>query len=154
MEEESDKNPVNVWNNNSSKKPAIWITVIKFNLGSNLIWILLKDHLTFLLYHQCICNYRVSAFRFADCLSPLQAQFPRQGLLEVFVRCSGNFTILFYRTTSFRSSCFLQCSRFDANINDGIHTAWSSLKVICFPLLLNFLMYKTKQEWIYYIVQL
>lgn len=85
----SDKNPVNVWSNNSSQKPAVWITVIKFNLGCNLIWILLKDHLTFLLCHQCISNYRVSAFRFADCLSACKPHFKRQGLLEVFSTFPG-----------------------------------------------------------------
>lgn len=91
----SDKNPVNIWSNNSSQKAAVWITVIKFNLGSNLIWILLKDHLTFLLCHQCISNYRVSAFRFADCLSACKPHFKRQGLLEVFSTSSGHFSVFF-----------------------------------------------------------
>lgn len=91
----SDKNPVNIWSNNSSQKPAVWITVIKFNLGSNLRWILLKDHLTFLLCHQCISNYRVSAFRCADCLSACKSHFKRQGLLEVFSMFSGHFSAFF-----------------------------------------------------------
>lgn len=106
----SDKNPVNIWSDNSSQQPAVWITVIKFNLGSNLIWILLKDHLTFLLCHQCISNYRVSAFRFADCLSSCKPHFKRQGLLEVFSTFSGHFSVFFTEPQLFLVVFFSVCT--------------------------------------------
>lgn len=117
----SDKNPVNIWSNNSSQKPAVWITVIKFNLGSNLVWILLKDHLTFLLCHQCISNYRVSAFRFADCLSPCKPHFKHQGLLEVLPTFSGHSFAFFPEAQLGLVVFFFQWACFDFTINDDIH---------------------------------
>lgn len=142
----SDKNPANIWSNNSSQKTAVWITVIKFNLGSNRIWILLKDHLTFLLCHQCISNYRVSALRFADCLSVCKPHFKRQGLLEVFATFSGHFCAFFMEPQLvFVGFFFFQWACFEFTRNDSI---WN---ILChfMPLFLNFLLHINRQEKIH-----